>query len=208
MKYIISVFFAIQVITTSISYSSFHKDEVEMGSYTLNKEINNNTFDPAKQWKKITGASFIVLVIVGLTLIPKGILIYVTWKKSRKEVDSADNTDNETSDNKLLFHVEPKFDIYFDELRDLAMKNDPVFLKHFMEAYPEFMRKLLEKHPELSKSELLLCAMIFLNFTSKEIAEYTYIQHRSVQTNRSRLRKKMELTPDVDLYQYIRSFEN
>ena len=83
---------------------------------------------------------------------------------------------------------------------------NPIFLKQFAEVYPDFIQRILYKHPQLSKSELTLIAMIFLNFSSKEIAEYTFIQHRSVLTNKSRLRKKMQLSSYMDLYRYIKSF--
>lgn len=172
---------------------------------SLQEDITEESFDPSKQWKTIVGAFFIVLIIVGLALIPKGILIYFAWKKSsqRREFENKEGPENEVGATR---HAEPKFDVYFEELRELAIQNDPIFLKQFTEVYVDLTHNLLEKHPDLSRSELSLCAMIYLNFSSKEIAEYTFIQHRSVQTNRSRLRKKMHLSPDVDLYRYIRSF--
>ena len=156
------------------------------------------SFDASKQRKTIIGATFIVVVIVGLALVPK-VFIYLAWKRVRQKQEIKNIEE-------ISVRSEPKPDIYFNELRDLAMRNDPTFLKQFMDAYPDLTSHLLEKHPKLSKSELSLCAMIYLDFSSKEIAEYTFIQHRSVQTNRSRLRKKMQLAPEVDLFHYITSF--
>lgn len=148
---------------------------------------------------EMTGTLFVILVIGFLTLMPKGILILYAWRKSKKNRHSENN-------DTLTRETEPKIDLYFEEIRELAINNDPLFLKRFTEVYSDFIRRILETHPGLLKSELSLCAMIFLNFSSKEIAEYTFIQHRSVQTNKSRLRKKMQLTSSTDLYQYIRSF--
>ncbi len=136
------------------------------------------------------------LVIIGVALLPKGIMIYYVWRKSRTRQPD-DGKDRQ---------AEPTGDIYDEEIRNLAMKNDPLFLDRFRHTYPEFTRKLLHKHPTLLKSELLLCAMVFLDFSSKEIAAYSYLQHRSVQTKKSRLRKKMQLPSTIDLYTYIRSF--
>ncbi len=148
---------------------------------------------------EMTRAFFFILVIVFLTLIPKEILILYTWRKSKKKrlTEKKETVTRET---------EPKIDLYFEELRGLAMNNDPLFLKRFTEVYSDFTKRILQTHPGLLKSEMSLCAMIFLNFSSKEIAEYTFIQHRSVQTNKSRLRKKMQLASSTDLYNYIRSF--
>lgn len=148
---------------------------------------------------EVTGALFIFLVILLLALIPKGILIYYTWRKSGEKHKS------EIKET-VITHPEPKIDSHFQDIRELAIKNDPLFLERFTEVYPNFTQQIMKKHPDLLKSELSLCAMIFLNFSSKEIAEYTFIQHRSVQTKKSRLRKKMHLFPSTDLYSYIRSF--
>ncbi|HAR38995.1 MAG TPA: hypothetical protein DCS09_10720 [Porphyromonadaceae bacterium] len=149
---------------------------------------------------EVTGGLFIVLVIFFLTLLPKGALIFYASRKSRKE--------HQEEDKKTItrYDAEPVIDHYFEEIRELAIHNDPLFLKRFTEVYSDFTRRILQKHPGLLTSELSLCAMIFLNFSSKEIAEYTFIQHRSVQTNKSRLRKKLQLKPSTDLYMYIRSF--
>lgn len=135
------------------------------------------------------------MVIIGVALLPKGIMIYYVWRKSRtKQHDEENDTQAELTG-----------DIYEEEIRDLAMKNDPLFLDRFRHTYPEFTRKLLQKHPTLLKSDFLLCAMVFLDFSSKEIATYTFLQHRSVQTKKGRLRKKMQLPPSTDLYWYLRS---
>lgn len=148
---------------------------------------------------EMTGALFVILVILFLTLIPKGILILYAWRKSGEN-------HQEVNKETISRETEPKIDLYFEEIRELAINNDPLFLKRFTEVYSDFTKRILQTHPGLLKSEMSLCAMIFLNFSSKEIAEYTFIQHRSVQTNKSRLRKKMQLASSTDLYNYIKSF--
>jgi tetratricopeptide (TPR) repeat protein len=93
----------------------------------------------------------------------------------------------------------------FDELVMLAKKNDSTFLTRFQEIYPGFCPKLLEINPKLGPSELTFCAMIKLNFTSKEIAEYTFIQHKSVQQKKHRLRKKLDVPSDQELFIFFDS---
>lgn len=93
----------------------------------------------------------------------------------------------------------------FDELVTLAKKNDSTFLTRFQEIYPDFCPKLLEINPRLGGSELAFCAMIKLNFTSKEIAEYTFIQHKSVQQKKHRLRKKLNVPTEQELFIFFDS---
>lgn len=64
--------------------------------------------------------------------------------------------------------------------------------------------KDVEKHSNLTPAEQQLCALSYLNFSTKEIAEYADIQISSVQARRSRLRKKINLETDIDFGEYLR----
>lgn len=86
---------------------------------------------------------------------------------------------------------------------EMAKNNDPAFMAHFQEVYSQFWDKLIKVHSDLSPAELHLCAMTYLNFTSKQIADYSGIQPASVNTRRSRLRKKINLKGDIELYDYL-----
>ncbi|MEJ5048414.1 hypothetical protein WH221_01175 [Chryseobacterium culicis] len=87
----------------------------------------------------------------------------------------------------------------------LARDNNIGFLAKFQESYPEVCQKLHMVNAKLSKSDLSFCAMIWLGFSSKEIAQCTSMEHRSVQTKKYRLRKKLFLENETDLYYFIRS---
>lgn len=101
--------------------------------------------------------------------------------------------------------LKSKINDSFDELVGLAKKNDSTFLTRFQEIYPEFCPRLLEINPRLGASELAFCAMIKLNFSSKEIAEYTFIQHKSVQQKKHRLRKKLNVPTEQELFIFFDS---
>lgn len=142
---------------------------------------------------------FIVSIISGcfLLLLVAGSGYYLLrLRKSRKLIKEKERE---------TIQLKEKLNESFDEVLSLAKKNDPFFLTRFQEVYPEFTQNLLQKHPNIANSELSFCAMIFLNFTSKEIAQYTFIEHRSVQTKKSRLRKKLNVPSGVDLYHYLKS---
>ncbi|RLJ32172.1 hypothetical protein CLU97_1620 [Chryseobacterium sp. 7] len=90
-----------------------------------------------------------------------------------------------------------------EEIIELGKKNDPEFLDRFKEAYPEFIDQLLTINPGLENSELVFCAMLKLHFTSKEIANYTLVQHRSVQQKKYRIRKKLNIPSETDIYLFF-----
>ena len=139
--------------------------------------------------KKIFSLSAIIFVIASLSA---GILYrQLVMRRKKKESE--------------ILQLKQKLNDAFDEVIELARKNDTAFLPRFNEVYPEFNRNLLTHHPDLTNTELRLSALIFLNFSSKEIADFMFITHRSVQTGKSRLRKKLGIPAETDLYQYFKS---
>lgn len=93
----------------------------------------------------------------------------------------------------------------FEELLTLAKDNHPNFYTRFREHYPHLHNRLLEIHPGLRISELTLCAYIYLDFTSKEIAEYTFKSIRTIQTRKFHLRKKLAIDSTQDFHSFIKA---
>ncbi|PQA91225.1 hypothetical protein B0A69_18235 [Chryseobacterium shigense] len=92
-----------------------------------------------------------------------------------------------------------------EKVMELARKNDASFLDIFKKAYPGFIEKVLGVNPDLENSDLVFCAMLKLHFTSKEIANYTFVQPRSIQQKKYRLRKKLNIPTETDTYQFFDS---
>ena len=84
-------------------------------------------------------------------------------------------------------------------------KNDDweLFKEAFNNADRKFLKKLKKSHPNLSPNDIRLCAYLRLNLSSKEIAPLLNISARSVEIKRYRLRKKMDLSHDHNLVDYI-----
>ena len=82
------------------------------------------------------------------------------------------------------------------------------FEEAFNNADKDFFKKLKDKHPDLTPNELKLCAYLRLNLTSKEIAPLFNISSKSVEIKRYRLRKKMHLSRNESLTNYILSVYN
>lgn len=107
------------------------------------------------------------------------------------------NTETETNELKQL--VNPAF----NEVVQLAKSNSPEFPIRFKQVYPEFCKRLLEINPDLQTADLRFCALISLNFSTKDIAEYTFVSPRSVQSKKYRLRKKLKLDSEADIYLFM-----
>lgn len=77
------------------------------------------------------------------------------------------------------------------------------FTKNFDIVYENYTRRLTELHPELSPSDLRMCCYLKMGLSSKEIAPLINISYRSVEMTRYRLRKKMGLSREVNLTDYL-----
>lgn len=78
-----------------------------------------------------------------------------------------------------------------------------LFEEAFNNADKDFLKKIKGSHPTLTSNDLRLCAYLRLNLTSKEIAPLLNISSRSVEVKRYRLRKKMGLSREESLSDYI-----
>ena len=78
------------------------------------------------------------------------------------------------------------------------------FDKKFVEVFPDFYKKLNEKY-SLSKVDLRLIAYIKMNKSNNEIAQISGISLRTVQSQRYRLAKKLDLNKNQDLNAFIYS---
>ena len=70
-------------------------------------------------------------------------------------------------------------------------------------ANDNFMKRLRSRYPELNNNEVLLCAYIKMNLSTKEIAPLLNISVRGVETMRYRLRKKMNLEREDNLTEFL-----
>ncbi|WP_215439247.1 tetratricopeptide repeat protein [Zobellia russellii] len=86
-------------------------------------------------------------------------------------------------------------------------KNDnwEEFRLRFTAVNQDFYTKITTLYPKLSQADQKICALIKLNFSSKEMARLLGISVESVHTTRYRLRKKMKLDRSVNLEEYISS---
>lgn len=74
----------------------------------------------------------------------------------------------------------------------------------FKQLYGSFYEKLLKKFPDLTQTELKVCSFLKLGLNSKQIAELMSKTSQSVEVDRSRIRKKMNLTnKKIGLQEYL-----
>lgn len=134
-----------------------------------------------------------------------------------KTIELANKAKDNEDKNRLLLSLKEKFDrleqdpvtskIRLGEIRRLLNSylntDDKTFEIQMDELHQEFFRKLKERFPSLSGNDLRLCAYLRVGLNSKEIADILNIQPSSSYISRSRLRKKLNLRPEEDLYDFL-----
>ncbi|WP_421750882.1 transcriptional regulator [Croceimicrobium sp.] len=79
------------------------------------------------------------------------------------------------------------------------------FNRHFQSVHQDFFKALSKEHA-LSSKELRISALSVLGLSAKEMSEILGIKPSSVDIARHRLKKKLDLEPDLSLTEYLRKF--
>jgi DNA-binding CsgD family transcriptional regulator len=91
--------------------------------------------------------------------------------------------------------------------RDVDSKQqNNIFEAHFDEAHKDFFDRLRERYPILTPNDLRMCGFIKMNISTKKIANILNISYRGAEISRYRLRKKLELSREVNFSTFLANF--
>ncbi|MCU7615808.1 hypothetical protein NZ698_01240 [Chryseobacterium sp. PBS4-4] len=88
-------------------------------------------------------------------------------------------------------------------LTKIVFSNDQDFYSEFISAYPDFIQKLLSIDTSFKTSDLEYCALIKLNFDTKQIAVFKNTSIKAVEGKKYRLKKRLSVPSDTNLYIWI-----
>jgi DNA-binding CsgD family transcriptional regulator len=137
------------------------------------------------------------LASVAMHLVQKGELlskIKEEMTRVKSYAETGKSPDNFKKIIKIL-HEEEKMDADWEH-----------FSVHFDKVHSDFLKALKEHYPNLSANELKLSAYLRMNLSSKEIAQLMNITVRGVEISRYRLRKKLGLATEVNLFHFLINF--
>lgn len=101
---------------------------------------------------------------------------------------------------------EDKLDKKVDKIIDNTVKLEEDwedFKKQFEEVHPQFFKHLQSHYSKLSQNDLKHCAYIRLGMDNKQIAHFMNVGVDSLKVSRTRLRKKLELPIETDLFKFL-----
>lgn len=188
-----------KAISLQDSLNANQNQAVDLSINRLNKDREKEKVQFKNQNKTTLWYSSIAMLLITLITI----YFYLHVRKKKKKLAESE---------KIIFEIEEetkdlkrKLSENYELIIQLAREKKVDFFPKFQEAYPELCKELLKINSNLSKSDLAFCALIWLGFSSKEIAQCISMEHRSVQTKKYRIRKKLNLESETDLYLFFRS---
>ena len=143
---------------------------------------------------------------------------------AHKNMQLADSTMSVIKKNEMLIKIKDELAKQKEELgpryparylqrfttlidKNISDDNDwEIFEVLFDQAHGDFFKRLKHSFPLLTQSDLKLCAYLKLNLSSKEIVPLLNISIRGVEIRRYRLRKRLLLSSDKNLVEYIMQF--
>lgn len=178
----------------SIVNDSIINEEKEVTHVHVEKALQQKDQHEKTEKSKL----YILIFVIILAFLIGGYFIAKVYLKKQKHKDAEILKKSQETKN-----LKKKLNPAFDEIIHLAKTSDPIFLTRFKEVYPDFYEKMSTQYPNLTSNELKFCALLKLNFSSKEIMDFEYISLRTVETRKYRLRKKLDLPSDVDLNKWM-----
>ncbi|WP_419869884.1 tetratricopeptide repeat protein [Chryseobacterium sp. CT-SW4] len=160
---------------------------------SLLNSIDENYYDENRELIK-SNRKLIYILSIGILICL--LLIYLTSRKKAKSVTL------DKIDTPIINKVEApdNYNSRFEDVIQLAKQNSPEFLTMFNSLHPDFTKKLLAINSNIKNTELRFCAYLYLNFSTKDIAEYTFTSVRTVQTKKYNIRKKLDIPASMDIY--------
>ena len=134
------------------------------------------------------------LASTAMHLVKKGELVSKIKSELTQIVKGADSNKVEIELKKMIKSISE------DDTIDTEWEK---FATHFDKVHSDFIKVLKEKHPAISNNEVKICAYLRMNLSTKEIARLLNISARGVEISRYRLRKKLGLKTETNLFDYL-----
>jgi len=77
------------------------------------------------------------------------------------------------------------------------------FKLHFEKVHQDFFKRLSEIAPDITQHELRMCAYFRIGMDTKEVAKILSLSASAIEKRRYRLRKKLNMNPEDNLYEFL-----
>lgn len=166
--------------------------------YRIRKKSNQQAILISKQSKNIAESNLklkeIELTKLSTYIVEKNDLIVSFGNDLKSQLSNI----HDEEDKKGFKNLQAKLNSQIDHSEDWDR-----FQKQFSAIHPEFINQLKHKHPGLTQGDLKVCCYLIMNQSTKEIAQLMSLSIRTIDNRRYRLKKKMKLTSETNLLDYL-----
>ena len=120
--------------------------------------------------------------------------------KIREMIKEGYKMDNQT----LIPHLK-KVNAYISQYQSGDKTNNALLL-NIEDKSKEFIERLTKEHPNLTQGEKYLATMLRVNLSTKEISMISGNSPKTINMNRYRLRKALNLPTEKDLVEYLQNY--
>ena len=168
------------------------------------KEILQTRYSKFEKVRTIATVVVIIIVLLALFLFYLTVRFHRKIKRESKVI--TEKNERLLAKEELLQKEVILNQVNLEKIAQLAKENDSEFLNNFVVIYADFYDKLVKEVPNLTAAEFKICALLKLGFSIKEIALYTDVTVRSVESRIFRVRKKAAIPSDKDISLWIAEF--
>lgn len=187
----------------NILRDSLERNNKMVTDFILNEIISDKDVTYAQRSRSFRNT--VIGIILASIII--GTILIIRNLKSRKKLNK--KSELLIYNNKKIGSLKKELENnIFQDIIELAKSNSPEFLPLFAKNFPEFVETMKGLDPNIRSSELYFCALAYLNFSTKDIANFTFVTIRAVQVRRNRMRKKYNIPSEVDFNEWFRNLEN
>lgn len=182
-----------------------YKDSTQIAEKKSMIAATNYVVTKAEAEKEVlVNRNIISLLIAGFFII--SLLVYSYWQfcyKNKLKLETQQKRKEIEQKATQIVSLKQKVTTSYDEVIEMAKKNDPLFVVVFKELYPDFYLKLIAVQPDLTITEQKICFYLKLKFSTKEIADYTFVTVKAIQNRKNRLRKRFFIKEGDDIYKFF-----
>ncbi|MGG5210819.1 hypothetical protein ACQWU4_18015 [Chryseobacterium sp. MIQD13] len=188
-------------------YAEINSKFAEANKKSTNEALKIILDEKEEDLQKSKSKLYWIIFGIILSALLASLIAYLLHQKTKrkKELEIIEKDKIITQKHEEFQELSEKLNPAFDEVIQLAKTNSPGFFTRFQEVYPEFSNKLLAINPNLITSELKFCALLFLNFSTKDISEFTFTSPKTVQNRKNSIRKKLNIQSDEDIYIWMKN---
>lgn len=188
----------------SLKLASFYSNKAKDTEIELEKNKNSSLHKIIKD-DLLKEKNYSIYIISGaaILLLISFIFIFRLYRKNKLLAKQEHDGEAFLQKNQpaQVFEVES-----FMRLSELAGKDEQAFIIAFHAQFPHFYEKLLAINPKLVESEIKFCAFLKLKLSTKEIAQIQNIEPATVKNKKNRIRKRLNIPADVELYYFFNKF--